>query len=45
VEHLRTETALSLEDVEVSLQLETRGDEHSAEVVRALRTRGYVVSG
>ncbi len=43
VEHLRTEHELALEDVQVSLQLETRGDEHSAAVVRALRTRGYVV--
>jgi threonine dehydratase len=43
VEHLRTEHELALEDVQVSLQLETRGDEHSAAVERALRTRGYVV--
>ena len=42
VEHLRTETELSLDDVEVGLQLETRGHEHSAEVVRALKSRGYV---
>lgn len=41
VEHLRTETELALEDVEVGLQLETRGQEHSAEVVRALKSRGY----
>ncbi len=45
VEHLRTDTELALEDVEVGLQLETRGGEHSAEVIRALRTRGYVVTG
>jgi threonine dehydratase len=44
VEHLRTEHELALEDVEVALQLETRGDEHSAEVVRGLRARGYGVS-
>ncbi|MGH3745738.1 MAG: pyridoxal-phosphate dependent enzyme, partial [Mycobacteriales bacterium] len=44
VEHLRTETELSLEDVEIGLQLETRGHEHSAEVVRALRSRGYAVT-
>ncbi|HEX7353762.1 MAG TPA: threonine ammonia-lyase [Mycobacteriales bacterium] len=45
VEHLRTESELSLEDVEIALQLETRGHEHSAEVVRALKSRGYTVNG
>jgi threonine dehydratase len=44
VEHMRTDSELSLEDVEVGLQLETRGGEHSAEIVRALRSRGYAVS-
>lgn len=44
VEHLRTETELALEDVQVALQLETRGGEHSGEVIRALRSRGYTVS-
>jgi threonine dehydratase len=44
VEHMRTDSELSLEDVEVGLQLETRSGEHSAEIVRALRSRGYAVS-
>jgi threonine dehydratase len=41
VEHLRTGAALHVDEVEVALQLETRGPEHSAEVIGALVTAGY----
>jgi threonine dehydratase len=43
VEHRRTGKTLHLEEVEVDLQVETRGSEHSDEVVRALIDEGYAV--
>ena len=43
VEHHRTTSELTLDDVEVGLQLETRGAEHSRQVVAALVTAGYGV--
>lgn len=41
VEHLRTGAALSVDEVEIGLQLETRGPEHCDEVLAVLRKRGY----
>lgn len=41
VEHHRTTSELSLDDVEVGLQLETRGEQHSAQVQQALLRAGY----
>jgi len=43
VEHQRTGKALHLDEVEVELQLETRGAEHSEEVLGALREARYTV--
>jgi threonine dehydratase len=43
VEHLRTNPRLHVDEVEVSLQLETRGSQHSDEVLGRLREAGYVV--
>jgi threonine dehydratase len=44
VEHRRTGRTLHLEEVEVDLQVETRGADHSAAVVKALTDEGYKVS-
>ncbi len=44
VVHERTSTQLHLDEVEVSLQLETRGVEHTSRVLARLRERGYLVS-
>ncbi|MEP7054223.1 MAG: threonine ammonia-lyase [Actinomycetota bacterium] len=44
VEHVRTGPRLHLDEVEVELQLETNGPEHSAEVVRRLEDAGYRVT-
>jgi threonine dehydratase len=44
VEHQRTGRRLHLDEVEVLLQLETRGQEHSDEVVAHLQSASYVVS-
>jgi threonine dehydratase len=41
VEHLRTEAHLHLDEVEVTVHVETRGGEHSAEVLALLRRSGY----
>jgi threonine dehydratase len=41
VEHLRTNPRLSVDEVEVSIQLETRGRVHSDEVLARLRAAGY----
>jgi len=43
VEHSRTGSRLHLGEVEVVLSLETRGAEHRADVVQALRSAGYPV--
>ncbi|WP_338672451.1 threonine ammonia-lyase [Streptomyces sp. SCSIO 30461] len=45
VAHVRTDPRLGLTEVEVELQLETKGREHCAEVERALRDVGYRVMG
>jgi threonine dehydratase len=44
VEHQRTGRNLHLDEVEVELQLETRGSDHSDRVVAALRDAGYPVA-
>jgi threonine dehydratase len=41
VEHLRTGPKLHLDEVEVALQLETRGPDHCAAVLTRLREAGY----
>src|SRR5947209_4422464 len=41
VEHLRTGPKLHLDEVEVALQLETRGPDHCDEVLSRLRRAGY----
>lgn len=43
VEHRRTESRLDVDEVEVELQLETRGGEHRDAVLAALREAGYGV--
>jgi threonine dehydratase len=43
VMHERISPALNLDEVEVHLQLETRGEPHAAKVVARLRERGYRV--
>ena len=44
VVHERTSMHLHLDEVEVALQVETRGDEHAARVLGRLRECGYHVS-
>jgi threonine dehydratase len=41
VEHVRTGTTIRVDEVEIGLQLETRGHEHCEDVLRTLRTKGY----
>jgi threonine dehydratase len=43
VEHRRTDPTLSVDEVEVGLQVEARGAEHRAEVLAHLERRGYVI--
>ncbi|WP_214364259.1 threonine ammonia-lyase [Pseudonocardia sp. H11422] len=43
VEHSRISGALPLGDVDVALSMETRGPEHCAELVEALRAAGHAV--
>lgn len=43
VEHTRAGLDLSVDEVEISMQLETRGVQHCEEVISALRTAGYRV--
>ena len=44
VEHVRTGHRLHIDEVEVELQLETNGPEHSAEVVARLEAAGYRIT-
>nr|WP_231948801.1 threonine ammonia-lyase [Jiangella alkaliphila] len=44
VVHERTGSTLSIEEVEIALQLETRGPEHCERVLAKLRESGYPVS-
>jgi threonine dehydratase len=41
--HERISPSLHINEVEVMVQLETRGPQHSDQVVRRLRERGYEV--
>jgi threonine dehydratase len=41
VEHVRTDPRLRVDEVEVRLQLETRGEEHCDDVLTRLRAAGY----
>jgi threonine dehydratase len=43
VEHVRTDSRLRVDEVEVALQLETRGAEHCDEVIARLREAGYTL--
>lgn len=43
VEHRRTDPSLRIDEVEVFLQLETRGGDHRAQVLARLAGAGYVV--
>ena len=43
VEHLRTSDSLEVYDVDISVQLETKGPAHCADVLRALRGKGYAL--
>ncbi|RJK98391.1 threonine ammonia-lyase [Vallicoccus soli] len=43
VEHVRTDSRLSVDEVEAVVRLETRGAEHAEEVVARLRAAGHVV--
>jgi threonine dehydratase len=44
VEHVRTGAALSVDEVEIGLQLETKGPEHCDQVLTTLRGAGYPLS-
>ena len=44
VVHERTSTQLHLDEVEVALQVETRGPDHAARVLSRLRACGYHVT-
>ena len=44
VEHLRTEPGLHVDEVDVELQLETRGVEHRSEVLAGIAALGYQVA-
>ncbi|MFE0421998.1 threonine ammonia-lyase [Streptomyces sp. NPDC058953] len=44
VSHVRTDPRLGLSEVEVELQLETKGPEHCERVAAVLRDEGYVVT-
>jgi threonine dehydratase len=41
VEHVRTNATLGLDEVEIAVQVETKGHEHCEQVIAALRERGY----
>ena len=41
VEHVRTGTTIRVDEVEIGLQLETKGHEHCEDVLRTLRAKGY----
>jgi threonine dehydratase len=43
VVHERTGSTLHVDEVQVALQVETRGPDHSYEVLELLRTQGYPV--
>lgn len=44
VDHTRTDVSLSVSEVSVNLQLETKGEEHRSAVVERLESEGYEVA-
>jgi threonine dehydratase len=44
VEHVRTNPKLRLDEVEVAVQVETRGPAHCRDVLERLRSAGYQVT-
>ncbi|WP_435298397.1 threonine ammonia-lyase [Timonella sp. A28] len=44
VDHVRTGVDLAIDEVEVTMQIETKGPEHCAELLEFMRTRGYRIS-
>jgi threonine dehydratase len=47
VEHVRTNATLGLDEVEIAVQVETKGDEHRAQVLHAIQSEAFftLVSG
>jgi threonine dehydratase len=45
VQHERISPTLNMDEVEVNVQLETRGEQHAERVLNRLRERGYRVMG
>ncbi|WP_127129761.1 threonine ammonia-lyase [Georgenia sp. SYP-B2076] len=43
VEHMRTGAGLAVDEVEISVELETKGPEHCQSVLETLRERGYTI--
>ncbi len=43
VRHARSEATLSMEEVEIAVEVETKGPDHREDVLRALRSDGYQV--
>jgi Guanosine polyphosphate pyrophosphohydrolases/synthetases len=43
VRHTRTNARLAVDEVEIAVELETRGPDHRDDVVATLRERGYFV--
>ncbi len=41
VQHARSESSLTVDEVEIKVECETKGPDHREEVLRALRTDGY----
>lgn len=41
IEHVRTNASLSVDEVEIAVELETKSEEHREEVLTHLRDRGY----
>ncbi|MDP5094567.1 MAG: hypothetical protein NWQ12_01755, partial [Candidatus Nanopelagicales bacterium] len=44
VSHLRTNPRLAVDEVEITIDLETRGPEHREQLLEHLRTRGYRIA-
>ncbi len=44
VDHVRTGVDLAIDEVEVTMQVETKGPEHCAELLEFMRSRGYRLS-
>lgn len=44
IEHVRTDASLPVAEVEISVQLETKGSAHCEELLGALRVKGYSIA-